>query len=107
MSQDLAIVTVKPMSNAIKGAIVADTTGGSESDSAGPDSGATPSDDVVSLEPEPTEEEPESPEEPEAPAEPGVPEEPEEPAAPAEPEVPEEPAAPTEPEVPEEPAAPA
>ena len=76
-------MTVKPMSNAIKGAIVADTTGGSEPDSAGTDSGASPSDDVVSLEPEPTEEEPEGPEDPEAPAEPEVPEEP---AAPAEPE---------------------
>ena len=56
---------------------MADTTGG-----LGPDGGSAASDDVVSLEPEPTQEPGEEPEEPgEEPEEPG--EEPEEPPAPA------------------------
>jgi hypothetical protein len=65
---------------------VSDTVGGPV-----PDGGSAPADDVVSLEPEPTQEEPE---EPEVPAEPEVPEEPE----PEEPE-PEEPEPAVEPEV--------
>ena len=62
---------------------MADTSGGP-----GQDGARTDSDDVVSLEPEPTQEEPEVPEQPEVPEEPELPEEPVEPVEPVvEPEV--------------------